>query len=55
MHFLHNHLFVITHGEPINNMENQLPHTTLFLICIYWYGHIRKDMEKGYIENVVSK
>jgi uncharacterized protein (UPF0128 family) len=36
-------------------MENQLPRTTLFLICIYWYGHIRKDMEKGYIENVVSK
>jgi len=22
---------------------------------IDWYGHIRKDMEKGYFEDVVSK
>ncbi len=48
-------MFVITHGEPMKNMEDQLPHTTLSFICIDCYGHIRKYMENGYFEDVVSK
>jgi hypothetical protein len=48
-------MFVITYGEPMNNMEDQLPHTILFLICIDWYGHIIKDIGKGYFEDVCQK
>jgi len=38
MHFLPNQLPKITHGEPMNGVEDQFPKVIIFSIGIDWYA-----------------
>jgi hypothetical protein len=55
VHFLLNHLSKISHGEPIERLDDQWLDTHLFNVGVDWYGLIIKYLKKWYFDNDVPK
>jgi hypothetical protein len=55
VHFLLDHLSNISHGEPIEGVDDHLLDAHLFNVGIDWYGPIIEYLRKGYFDNNVPK
>jgi hypothetical protein len=55
VHFLLDHLWRISHGEPVEGVDDHLLDAHLFNVGINWYDPMIKYLKKGYFDNNVPK
>jgi hypothetical protein len=55
IHFLLDHLSIISHGELVKRVYDKLFDVHLFNVKVDWYGPIIKYLKKGYFDSNVPK